>query len=169
MSQEEELIKLIGKKKFDELNKIIPEKFNQDIQVDFSEYLLQKSEQEILDFYSELLNDRKPLPTTKICGSIIILASHIHDLLIKLVETKESDEEIKRTVRTFNLHYLIIFSVARFDIPQEYFLNMIKLKHFRNMVAHDFNSIMETSFHQAIGPITDAHLIIIFLTNLIRK
>ena len=99
----------------------------------------------------------------------IILASHIHDLLIKLVETKESDEEIKRTVRTFNLHYLIIFSVARFDIPQEYFLNMIKLKHFRNMVAHDFNSIMETSFHQAIGPITDAHLIIIFLTNLIRK
>ena len=37
------------------------------------------------------------------------------------------------------------------------------------MVTHDFNSIMETRFNQAIHPIAKAHLFIIVLTQMIRE
>ncbi len=44
----------------------------------------------------------------------------------------------------------------------------MELKHFRNMVAHDFNELMETSFRDAIHPIMKGNLIIIVLIDLIR-
>ena len=43
-----------------------------------------------------------------------------------------------------------------------------EISDFRNMVAHDFNSIMETSCNKVIHPIAKAHLLIIVLTQMIR-
>ena len=169
MGQKEELIKLIGQTEYTALESQIPDKIKQDIVVNFSDYLLGKTEQQILDFYLELINSNNQWTLPKIAGSIVILTSHINDLLVKLVETREKDIKIKETAKNFDLHYLILFCTARYNLPKDHFIQMMELKHFRNMVAHDFNSIMETSFNQAIHPIAKAHLLIIVLTQMIKE
>ncbi len=169
MDSKKQLIHLIGKEKYDDLYAMIPPDFVQDIQINYSEYLLQKREQEILSFYSLLTSDNNQWSVTKIVGSIVILTSHVDDLLKRLVEKRESDLRVVQNVNEFKLHNLILFCVARYEIPKEHFLQMMELKHFRNMIAHDFNSIMETSFHQAINPISESFLLIIFLTQLLKS
>jgi len=98
----------------------------------------------------------------------MILTSHLHDLLIRLIQIKESDQTIINKVSNFDLHYLIMFCVAKYKIPNDYLIQMMELKHFRNLVAHNFNGVMETSFNQAIHPIAKGHLLIIVLTQMIR-
>ena len=168
MGQKEDLIKLIGQTEYVKLENQIPDKIKQDIFINFSDYLLGKTEQQILNFYSELINSNDQWTIPKIAGSIIILTSHINDLLVKSVEMRETDVKIKETVKNFDLHNLILFCTARYSISMDYFIQMMELKHFRNMVAHDFNSIMETSRNQVIHPIAKAHLLIIVLTQMIR-
>ena len=104
----------------------------------------------------------------KSTGSIVILTSHIHDLLIKLIESRESEVQLIHDLKNVDLHNLIIFCTSKYNIPNDHFILMMELKHFRNMIAHDFNSIMETSFNQALKPIMDAYLVIILLVQLIR-
>ena len=169
MGQKAELIKLIGQTEYTKLESQIPEKIKQDIVINFSDYLLRKTEQQILDFYSELINNNNQWSIPKIAGSVISLTSHINDLLVKLVEMRETDVKIKETVKKFDLHYLILFCTVRYSIPKDHFIQMMELKHLRNMVAHDFNSIMETNFNQAIHPIAKAHLLIIVLTQMVRE
>lgn len=168
MNQKQKLINLISQQAYDELYPKIPPEFNQDTQFNFSEYLLQRNDQEILDFYSELINNNNLWNIPKIAGNIIILTPHINDLLIKLVENKESDLSIIHIVTEFDLHYLIIFCTARYNIPEEYFIQMMELKHFRNMVAHNFNAVMETAFNQAIESMARGKLIIMLLTGMLR-
>jgi len=72
-------------------------------------------------------------------------------------------------VSNFDLHYLIMYCTAKYKIPNDYFIPMMELKHFRNMMAHDFNGVMETSFNQAIHPIAKGHLLIIVLTQMIKE
>ena len=169
MNEKQKLINLIGQQKYDELNSKISPTYNKDIQLDFSDYLLQKSEQEILDFYSDLVNSNYQWTIPKIVGNVIILTSHIHDLLIKLVERRETDQKIIKSVSAFDLHNTIIFCTARYDIIEECFIQMMGLKNFRNTIAHDFNAIMETGFHQAIHPISDGDLIILTLIEMLRE
>jgi hypothetical protein len=169
MNDKDFLIKHITKEKLLELEGKIPAIARQTTMVNYSDYLLRKSEQEILSFYSGLINDNSQWTITKICGSVMILTSHIHDLLITLVETKEEDETVKAHAGDLSFHSLIILATARYNIPEEYFIVMMELKQFRNMMAHDFKSIMETGFHQAIGPIAEAHMLIIFLVQAIRR
>ncbi len=168
MSEVSDLVRLIGKNKYKELSKKIPTAFEQDIQIDYSVYLLEKTENEILEFYSEHINSRKIWSLPKIIGCVMILTTHIHSLLIKLVERRETNLQIIDTLRKFKLHNLIIFCAAKYNIPDDYFLQMMKLKHFRNMLAHDFDSSLETSFQQAINPIAEGQVLIIFLTQLLR-
>ena len=161
-------MKLIGQQKYAELNfKIFPA-YMGDAHLDFSDYLLKKSEQEILDFYSDLVNSNEQWTIPKIVGNVIILTSHIHDLLIKLVERKETDQNLIKNVCAFDLHNIIIFCTARYDISEDCFIQMMELKNFRNMIAHDFNAIMETGFHEAINPIAEGDLIILTLIDMLR-
>ena len=62
-----------------------------------------------------------------------------------------------------------MYCTAKYKIPNDYFIPMMELKHFRNMMAHDFNGVMETSFNQAIHPIAKGHLLIIVLTQMIKE
>jgi len=169
MDCKKELVTLIGEEKYNELDKKIPEKFKQSVHIYYSSYLLQKSEQEILDFYSNMMQDNSQGSIPKLTGNIMIVTNHLHDLLIKLVQVNETNKSILKKIIKFDLHYLIIFCTARYNIPDDYFIPMMRLKHFRNMVSHNFNEVMETSFYQAINPISEGHLLIIFLTQLIRK
>ena len=169
MNQEQRLIELIGESKFKELSDRIPEKFKQTRQINFSDYLMTKSHQEVLDFYSSLINDNSQWTIPKLSGSVIILTSHIYDLLIKLVETREEDQNLINKIKKLHLHYLILFCTERYNISKDYFEPLMELKHFRNMIAHDFDDIMETSFHQAINPIAKGHLLIIVLLDLIKE
>ena len=169
MSHKEELIRLIGQQEYDKLYNQIPDRIKQETIVNFSDHLLSKSEQEILDFYSELINNNQQWTIPKITGSILILTSHVHDLLIRLIQKKETDQSVINKVSNFDLHYLIIYCTSQYKIPDDYFIPMMELKHFRNMIAHDFNGIMETSFNQAIHPIAKGHLLIIVLTQMIRE
>lgn len=168
MGHKEELIRLIGQGEYDKLCNLISDRIKQDTIANFSDYLLSKSEQEILDFYSDLINNNQQWTIPKIAGSIMILTSHLHDLLIRLIQIKESDQTIINKVSNFDLHYLIMYCTAKYKIPNDYFIPMMELKHFRNMMAHDFNGVMETSFNQAIHPIAKGHLLIIVLTQMIR-
>jgi hypothetical protein len=168
MGYKEDLIRLIGQEEYDTLYNQIPDKIKQDIIVNFSDHLLSKSEQGILDFYSDLSNNNQQWTIPKITGSIVILTSQMHDLLIRLVQKKETDQNVIAKAINFDLHYLILFCTSKYKIPKDYFIQMMELKHFRNMIAHDFNSIMETSFNQAIHPIAKGHLLIIVLTQMIR-
>ena len=168
MGQKEELIKLIGQTEYTALESQIPDKIKQDIVVNFSDYLLGKTEQQILDFYSELINSNNQWTLAKIAGSIIILTSHINDLLVKLVETREKDIKIKETAKNFDLHYLILFCTARYNLSKDYFIQMMELKHFRNMIGHNFNGVLETGFNEAIHPICKGHLLVIVLTGMLR-
>src|SRR3989344_2998441 len=152
--QVRKLIEYIGKEKYQELENQVPEKYKKEITINFSEFLLKQTEQQILDFYGGLINNNNQWTTTKQCGSVIILASHVHDLLKKLVQTRETDQEvIKNLTKNFDLHYLILYCVAKYNVPKEYFIQMMELKHFRNMVGHNFNGVLETSFREAIEPI----------------
>ncbi|MEK6983736.1 MAG: hypothetical protein AABX33_04125 [Nanoarchaeota archaeon] len=159
MNQKQKLVSLIGQQKYDELYSKIPPAFNQDIQFNISEYLLQKNDQQILDFYAELINNNNWRSTLKTVGINIILATHIEDLLIRLVEKKEIDSNIIRQVRELDLHYLIMFCTARYNIPEEHFVQMMELTHFRNMIAHNFNLLMETDPNQAIEAMAKGKLI----------
>ncbi|MBU0665759.1 MAG: hypothetical protein KKB65_07345 [Nanoarchaeota archaeon] len=169
MSHKEKLIGLIGQNEYDKLYNLIPDRIKQDIIINFSDYLIGKSEQEILDFYSDLINNNQQWTIPKISGSIMILTSHLHDLLIRLVQIKETDQIIINKVSNFDLHYLIMYCTGKYKIPNDYFIQMMELKHFRNMMAHDFNSVMETSFNQAIHPIAKGHLLIIVLIQMIKE
>ncbi|MBU0979705.1 MAG: hypothetical protein KJ709_02780 [Nanoarchaeota archaeon] len=168
MSHREDLIRLIGQDEYEKLDNLIPDKIKQDTIVNFSDYLLSKSEQEILNFYSDLINNNQQWTIPKIAGSVVILTSHVHDLLIRLVQKKETNQSVINKVTHFDLHCLIIYCTAKYKIPNDYFIPMMELKHFRNMIAHDFNGIMETSFNQAIHPIAKGHLLIIVLTQMTR-
>lgn len=166
---QEKIVKdLITEKSYFELIKKIPEKFKQTVFIDYSLYILQKTKQEVLDFYNDLIYDSKPWSTLKTAGAIIILTSHINDLLIKLVQTRESDPQVISSVIKLDFHYLIIFCVSRYNLPDDYFTQMMELKYFRNMLAHNFNETMETSFNQAINAIGKASILIIFLINQIN-
>ena len=168
VNQKQKLVNLIGQQKYDELYSKIPPAFNQDTQFNISEYLLQKNDQEILDFYAELINNNDWRSTLKTVGINIILATHIQDLLIRLIEKKETDSRIIREVTELDLHYLIIFCTARYEIPEEHFVQMMELKHFRNMIAHNFNLLMETDPNQAIEAMAKGKLIIMLLTGMLR-
>ncbi len=168
MGHKENLIRLICQSEYDKLYNLIPDRIKQETIINFSDYLISKSEQEILDFYSDLINNNQQWTIPKIAGSIMILTSHLHDLLIRLIQIKESDQTIINKVSNFDLHYLIMFCVAKYKIPNDYLIQMMELKHFRNLVAHNFNGVMETSFNQAIHPIAKGHLLIIVLTQMIR-
>ena len=168
MKREQKLVKLIGQQKYDELNSKIPPPFNQDTQFNISEFLLQKNDQGILDFYSELTNNNDWRSILKTAGIIIILASHINDLLIRLVEKKEMDRNIIKKVSELKLHYLIIFCTEKYNIPEEYFIQMMEIKHFRNMIAHNFNLLMETESNQAIESMAKGKLMIMLLTGMLR-
>ena len=168
MRHKEKLIRLIGQSEYDKLYNLIPDRIKQETIINFSDYLISKSEQEILDFYSDLINNNQQWTIPKIAGSIMILTSHLHDLLIRLIQIKESDQTIINELSNFDLHYLIMYCTAKYKIPNDYFIPMMELKHFRNMMAHDFNDVMETSFNQAIHPIAKGHLLIIVLTQMIR-
>src|SRR3990167_1387510 len=164
--QEQKLVNLIGQEKYDELCSKIPPPFNRDTQLNISDFLLQRNDQEILDFYSELTNNNDWRSILKTAGIIIILASHINDLLIRLVEKKEMDKDIIKKVSELKLHYRIIFCTAKYNLPEEHFIQMMELKHFRNMVAHNFNLLMETEPNQAIESMAKGKLIIMLLTGM---
>lgn len=172
MDQSEQIKRLIGyigKEKFQELEAQIPEKYKAEININFSEFLLKQTEQKILDFYGGLINDNNQWTTTKLCGSTIILTSHVHDLLKKLVERKETEQELINNLLKFELHYLILYCVEKYNIPKDYFIQMMELKHFRNMIGHNFNGVLETGFNEAIHPICKGHLLVIVLTGMIRN
>ncbi len=168
VNQKQKLLNLIGQQKYDELYPKIPPAFNQDTQFNISEYLLQKNDQQILDFYAELINNNDWRSVLKTVGINIILATHIEDLLIRLVEKKETDSNIIREVRELDLHYLIIFCTAKYNIIEEHFIQMMEIKYFRNMIAHNFNLLMETNPNQAIEAMAKGKLIIMLLTGMLR-
>ena len=168
LNQKQKLVNLIGQQKYDELYSKIPTPFNQDTQFNISEFLLQKNDQEILDFYAELINNNDWRSTLKTVGINIILATHIQDLLIRLIEKIETDNRIIREARELDLHYLIILCTAKYNIIEEHFIQMMELKHFRNMVAHNFNLLMETEPNQAIESMAKGKLIIMLLTGMLR-
>jgi len=163
------LIKYIGQEKYNELMKKIPKKYKKENIFDFSECLLKLSEQKILDFYEKIINDTKPWSIIKICGSIIILSTHLEALLKKLICVRETEKNLIKDTLNFNLHHLILFCVARYNISEDYFIDMIKFKHFRNMIAHDFNNILKIDFKKASELIPKGSLLIILLTKMIKE
>jgi len=163
------LKQLISEERFNYWKDKIPVNIREENTLNFSEHLLTQTEQEILDFYGEIINNTQQWSVIKYCGSVIILASHIEDLLNKLVQTRETDIEILTKVDKLKLHHLIIFCAEKYNIPENLFITMMKFKYFRNMVAHDFNSLLETGFHQAIHPICEAQVLIIHLVHMIRE
>lgn len=167
--QKKQLIEFIGEEKYRELVKQIPKKFEQDIQLSYSAWLLGKTPNEILGFYQELLNDSTSGSILKETGMIVISTTHINNLLVKLIEKSESDEGIRNKAMRFNFHYLILFCKAKYNIPDDEFQSMMELKHFRNMISHEFDSTMETSFNQALHPIMEAQMLVISLTEKIRR
>ena len=168
MGQKQDLIAIIGQEKYDELVANIPERILTEINVNFSEYLLTKDEQGILNFYGDLLNNTTHTSTPKLVGDIMIFTSHIHDLLKRIVETKENDETIKSKVVRFDLHYLILFCVARYNIPNDHFGELMELKHYRNLVAHDFNSVLETHPKDLMEATAKGAFLVIVLVGILR-
>ncbi len=169
MNQKEKLISIIGDNSFRELDSKIPVRVIQDMSLNYSDYWLTKSEQEILDSYSELINNTQQWTIPKQVGGIIILTNFMHDLLKRIVKERETDTSIIKDVMDFDLHFLIIFCCARYDIPDEYFIAMMELKQFRNMISHDFNSVMDTSFHESITAISKGSLLMVVLVQILRN
>lgn len=168
MNQRQELVRIFGQQQVAELEQQIPERFRVETVHNFSEYLLQKSEQEILNFYEPLMNSTEIWNLPKICGDVILFSSHIHDLLIQLVNTRETDETIISLCKKLDLHHLILFATARYTIPQDYFEEMMKLKHFRNLIAHNFNEVLSLNQEEAIAEIARGPFLVIVLVGMIR-
>ena len=168
MNQRQKLVDIFDEATISELESKIPQRYRLDEIHNFSDYLLEKSEQQILDFYADLMNSTEIWNIPKICGDIIIFSNHIHDLLKKIVENRETDEQIIELSKKLDLHYLILFCVARYNVPDDYFDEMMKLKHFRNLMAHDFNSILSLDLQEAIRETARGPFLVIVLVGMLR-
>ena len=166
--QEKDLIGLIGQSYYSQISARIPPKFVQTIYVNHTDWLLSKDDKELVSFYQELLNGGAPFSTVKIVGGIMVLSTHLNNLLQKLVDLSES-QNTSSIVKGFDMHYRIIFCAAKYGIPDSNFFQLMGLKHFRNLIAHDFDSTMETGFHDVIYLMIDSQLLVVELTNKVRN
>jgi hypothetical protein len=165
--EEEKLIKIIGEKPFEKLTDSIPEKIRPDMIVDFTNHLLQMPEQEILNFYTRIIRDPSATSTLNIVGIVMVLSTQIEDLLLKLIEVYDG-KQLKRKAKKFSFHNLIILCTAKYGIPKEHFIQMMELRHLRNIVAHEFNTIMSTGLKNPVRVIHNGQLVMMYLVLMIK-
>ncbi|MDD4082750.1 MAG: hypothetical protein PHD05_05190 [Sphaerochaetaceae bacterium] len=169
MNQREKLISLIGQQKYDEIIRKIKSPFNEEIQLSSVDWLLLKEDTEIINFYNDLRSNPAPNTILKWIGEIIILSTHVHALLQKLLQMAERDDQVKQQASELDFHHLIIFCAARFNFPDDELESLTKLRYYRNLFSHKFDETMETSFHQVIEPMAEGEVLVISLTDKIRQ
>jgi hypothetical protein len=168
MGHRETVISLIGQTAFDEIEAKIPEKYRQEVVINYSQYLLTKSEQQTLDFYADYQNNTTHTSIPKMVGEIITFATHIHDLLKRIIEDKETDQIIKVKALKLDLHHMIIYCTSKYNIPNDYFIELMEFKHFRNMIGHNFNELMETPPMELMQTTAKGVFLVIVLVGILR-
>ncbi len=169
MNQKDKLIALIGQTGFDAITAQIPGPYMQPLVANFADHLLTLSEPQIINFYADLLNDQNYLSPMRLAGSVVLLASHVHDLLKKLVDKRETDIARSSAIKDFDLHYIIIFCAHQYGFPKDIYVPMMALKHYRNLLAHDFNGLLNAPPADMFDKVAHGYVTVLSITQYINN
>lgn len=144
-----ELAKIIEEAQIKKWEDKLPPKFKQNITTDYTNFILSMTDDQLVKYHQNHMENHSPGNPFKLAGIIVILAVEAHELMKELIKKRETNQSTINKATNWDLYYTTIYCAEKYDMPQDVFESIMKLRYFRNFLAHDLKVVLGTGLREA--------------------